>query len=236
MLSIGEFARLGGVSVRMLRHYDELGLLHPARVDEWTGHRRYEVGQFAALNRMVTLNQLGFPLAQIAELLRAGVADAELRGMLRMRRAELERQVHDTRHRVAQIDARLRLIESEYAMSEQSVVVKRVEPMRIAALSGLTRFGLSVEDLFVRACDAADAASLSRTSPVGWFVPEPSVSDDAVRVHAGFVTAVDAPGLEIVDMPAVEVASVIHRVPDGNHRARAPDTRPMGRQPGTRQR
>ncbi|MPY80428.1 MAG: MerR family DNA-binding transcriptional regulator [Actinophytocola sp.] len=45
MLSIGEFARLGDVSVRMLRHYDDLGLLRPVQVDEWTGRRRYDVGQ-----------------------------------------------------------------------------------------------------------------------------------------------------------------------------------------------
>jgi hypothetical protein len=39
MFSIGEFARLGGVSVRTLRHYDEIGLLRPAAVDPDTGYR-----------------------------------------------------------------------------------------------------------------------------------------------------------------------------------------------------
>lgn len=164
MVNIGEFARLGDVSVRMLRHYDDLGLLRPAQVDERTGHRRYEVRQLGDLNRIVTLKELGFTLRQVGDLLRDGVDAAELLGMLRMRRAELERQANDTRHRVAQIDARLRLIESEHDMSEQEVVVKRVEPMRIAALSEMTQFGVSVEDLFIRACGAIDAAELPRTS------------------------------------------------------------------------
>jgi hypothetical protein len=105
--------------------------------------------------------------------------------MLRLRRAELERQVDDNRHRVAQIDARLRLIESEYEMSAQEIVVKHVEPMRIAALSDLIEPD----------------------------VPEPSVSDEALRVYAGFAVTGDAPGLQIVEMPAAEVASVIHRGP-----------------------
>lgn len=213
MLSIGEFARLGDVSVRMLRHYDDLGLLCPAQVNEWTGHRRYEVSQLRELNRIVALKELGFTLAQVGGLLRDGVADDELRGMLRSRRAELEQQVHDTRHRIAQVDARLRLIESEYAMSESDIVVKHIEPMRIAALTDITRFGVSVEDLFIQACDAVDAAGLPRTSPMGWFVPDPSVSDDAVRVHAGFTVTGDAPGLEFVALPAVEVATVIHHGP-----------------------
>lgn len=41
MLKIGDFARLGQVSVRMLRNYDELGLLVPAHVDPWTNYRSY---------------------------------------------------------------------------------------------------------------------------------------------------------------------------------------------------
>ena len=41
MFSIGEFARLSGVSVRTLRHYDEIGLLRPAIVDQDTSYRGY---------------------------------------------------------------------------------------------------------------------------------------------------------------------------------------------------
>jgi DNA-binding transcriptional MerR regulator len=42
MYSIGEFARHGRVSVRMLRHYDAIGLLEPVCVDSVTGYRFYE--------------------------------------------------------------------------------------------------------------------------------------------------------------------------------------------------
>jgi DNA-binding transcriptional MerR regulator len=45
MFSIGEFARLGGVSARTLRHYDEIGLLRPAAVDTGTGNRGYSAAQ-----------------------------------------------------------------------------------------------------------------------------------------------------------------------------------------------
>ena len=47
MFSIGEFARHGRVSVRMLRHYDAIGLLRPACVDPATGYRFYQAGQLA---------------------------------------------------------------------------------------------------------------------------------------------------------------------------------------------
>ncbi len=41
MFRIGEFSKLVQVSIRMLRYYDEVGLLTPAEVDKWTGHRLY---------------------------------------------------------------------------------------------------------------------------------------------------------------------------------------------------
>ena len=41
MLKIGEFSALGRVSVRMLRHYEKLGLLSPGETDAWTGYRSY---------------------------------------------------------------------------------------------------------------------------------------------------------------------------------------------------
>lgn len=122
MLSIGEFARLGGVSARTLRHYDDLGLLRPAQVDEAAGRRRYEIDQLGDLNRIVTLNHLGFSLQEVGEFVRDGVEAAELRGMLRMRRAELELQMRDAHQRIAQIDGRLRLIESLSRAARSSTV------------------------------------------------------------------------------------------------------------------
>jgi DNA-binding transcriptional MerR regulator len=53
MFSIGEFARLGGVSVRTLRHYDEIGLVRPATVDPDTGYRSYSAAQLGQINRIM---------------------------------------------------------------------------------------------------------------------------------------------------------------------------------------
>ena len=59
MFGIGEFARLGTVSVRTLRHYEEIGLLCPARVDPETGYRCYSPAQLEQLNRIIALKELG---------------------------------------------------------------------------------------------------------------------------------------------------------------------------------
>jgi DNA-binding transcriptional MerR regulator len=64
MFSIGEFARLGGVSVRTLRHYDEIGLLRPATVDPDTGYRGYSAARLGQTSRIIALKELGLSLAQ----------------------------------------------------------------------------------------------------------------------------------------------------------------------------
>jgi DNA-binding transcriptional MerR regulator len=89
MFSIGEFARLGDVSVRALRHYDEIGLLKPARVDSVTGYRGYSPDQLGKLNRIIAMKELGLSLAQARRLL-DGITPGELQGMLILRRAQLE--------------------------------------------------------------------------------------------------------------------------------------------------
>lgn len=77
MFSIGDFARHGRVSVRMLRHYDTIGLLRPDRVDAATGYRYYEGGQLARLNRIVALKDLGFTLEQVGRILDDKVSSAQ---------------------------------------------------------------------------------------------------------------------------------------------------------------
>lgn len=62
MFKIGEFSKLSRISIRMLRHYDEIGLLVPEETDPWTGYRRYAAAQLMTANRITALRGLGFSL------------------------------------------------------------------------------------------------------------------------------------------------------------------------------
>ena len=93
MLTIGEFSRLGRISARMLRYYDAIGLLRPEYVAE-NGYRFYDQRQLADLQRIRRLNDYGFPLSQISELLT--LPEAQLAQRIHRRRmdayGELNRQ------------------------------------------------------------------------------------------------------------------------------------------------
>jgi DNA-binding transcriptional MerR regulator len=135
MFSIGEFARLCGVSVRTLRHYDEIGLLRPATVDSGTSYRGYSAPQLGQINRVMALKELGFSLTQIRQLL-DGVTLDELRGMLLLRRAQLEHEVDQHLNQLLGIEARLRSIAREDGMSADDVVAKTIPETGVVMLTG----------------------------------------------------------------------------------------------------
>jgi DNA-binding transcriptional MerR regulator len=136
MMRIGDFSRLSRVSVKTLRYYDELGLIKPARVDEFTGYRYYEYDQYARINRVLALRALGLSLERIGQVLDAGLSVEQLAAMLQMQRAEIERRIGEEQGRLARLNVWLRQLETEDVMSDYEVIVKKVEPVKIASVRG----------------------------------------------------------------------------------------------------
>ena len=95
LLTIGEFARAARLSPKALRLYDELGLLRPFRVDEWSGYRYYAPSQLERARLVAWLRRLGMPLAQIGAVVESPPAEAaeSVAAFLRVTEAEFaERQ------------------------------------------------------------------------------------------------------------------------------------------------
>jgi serine/threonine protein phosphatase PrpC/DNA-binding transcriptional MerR regulator len=90
LLTIGEFARASRLSPKALRRYDSLGLLRPARVDEWTGYRYYSSDQLDQARLVAWLRRLDMPLAKIKEMtgLAPAEAAAEVAAFLRVAEAD----------------------------------------------------------------------------------------------------------------------------------------------------
>lgn len=222
MLNIGDFARHGRVSVRMLRHYDAIGLLRPASVDPHSGYRGYDVAQLSRLNRIVALKDLGFTLEQVATIIDDKVGIDELRGMLRLRRAELENQLATDKVRLAAIEARLRSIEREGAMPTNDVQVKKVDPVRVAELTGVAAgfepasISPVIGPLYHELTHRLEAAGVTPVGPaIAYYEDEPG---GGVLVHAGMPVNEDAvEGVAVVDLPGIERAATIMHQGSMNH-------------------
>ncbi|WP_393059835.1 MerR family transcriptional regulator [Streptomyces sp. LN549] len=222
MFTIGDFARYGRVSARMLRHYDAVGLLHPDRTDPATGYRYYGAAQLARLNRIIALKDLGFTLQQVRAVLDEEVGPEELRGMLRLRRVELEAAMAAAAARLTQVEARLRSIESEGHMPVEDVVIKSVPAVRVAELTAVAA-GYEPEDitpvigpLYERLFPLLGEAGVSPTGPGIARYEDAPEGGGAIVVHAG--VTVSAPvgpvgdtGVTVVELPPFEAATIVHR-------------------------
>jgi len=216
MYTIGEFAALGRVSVRMLRHYDAIGLLVPARVDDRSGYRFYAIEQLPVLLRIAELRELGVGLERIADVSTADDHNSALQRVLAERRRELEESVADDRARIARIDRRLRLLEG---ITMSTVVYKALEPVTVYAVRGIAE-GMGPE--FVGPVVGPLIEGLDRSlAAAGRPIIEPGIfwyddaGDDRLAVHVSYVAEpepVAGDGYEIVELPAVPAAAtIIHR-------------------------
>ncbi len=221
--SIGEFARHGRVSVRMLRHYDAIGLLRPACVDPVTGYRSYEVSQLAELNRLIALKDLGFTLQQVQAILAERVSAAELRGMLRLRRAEIQARIEDEAVRLARVEARLAAIENEDQgrVPPDGVVVKRLPPVRVAEMTG-TAAGYEpeaitpvIQPLYRDLWQRMASAGVAQAGPALAYYEDSPAGDGVIVVHAAVPAAAAAGGghgFAVADLPGADhAAAIIHR-------------------------
>jgi DNA-binding transcriptional MerR regulator len=220
MLTIGEIARLGQVSPRMLRHYDEIGLLKPDRVDSASGYRFYSVRQLESVHRIVALRDMGFGLEQIRQILAEEIPLAELRGMLRLRRSQIEQSVGEEQDRLRRVEAHLRALEWSDIMRLQDVVIKQTTPIRVAQASAerLTHadIGAAFGRLLPHVLAHLEMAGAKPGITVGVYQDEGGTAGEGqITLHAGFeVGDQDVPDSEtvrIVDLPVIEVAAAVYR-------------------------
>lgn len=217
MYTIGEFAAFGHVSARMLRHYDAIGLLRPAEVDERSGYRRYAPEQLGQLLRIVELRSLGCALDDVSVVMAADDPDAALRQLLERRRSELALALADDATRLRRLEARLSALVStqrgESAMSD--VEYKSIAPVTVYATSGIApgsgpeNVSPVIDEILPPLLEALTSAGVDFREP-GIFWYEPVEDTDDLRVWVSW-TAGDDPvendAWQVVALPAVERAA-----------------------------
>src|SRR5262245_42710668 len=148
MIKIGEFSKLAQVPVATLRYYDQVGLLKPIEVDRFTGYRYYSASQLPQLHRIPALKGLGFSLEQIGAVLDEGLTPEQMRGMLRLRHAQISQQLADAHSQLLAVEVRLQQIEREEQLSTYDVMLKHVEPLLVASVRAILPNHSAVGALF----------------------------------------------------------------------------------------
>ncbi|MBR4807917.1 MAG: MerR family transcriptional regulator [Lachnospiraceae bacterium] len=131
MLRIGEFSKLSRVSIRMLRHYDDIGLLKPAEIDEFTGYRYYREEQLFTIGRITSLKDMGFSLTDIIKMLESYDDKEKIDAFLSERQKELSKLSKETEYKLMLLETARKRLRKEQKMS-YNVTVKTI-PERYAA-------------------------------------------------------------------------------------------------------
>lgn len=132
MFKIGEFSKLAQVSVRMLRYYDEAGLLTPAKVDKWTGHRMYSVEQIPRLNKILYLRDSGLSVSEIS--LALAMDKQSLLTLLDKKRSELEYAIQAEQEKLKRIELAENEIRGGNGDLHYNISVKSIPEYQVLSL------------------------------------------------------------------------------------------------------
>jgi DNA-binding transcriptional MerR regulator len=104
LLTIGRLARHTGLTTKALRHYDRVGLLSPAAVDDSTGYRYYEPAQIAQARLVQILRAVDVPLEQVRECLLTPDDEARIHQVLAAHRRRLQSRLDRVRGDLHRVD------------------------------------------------------------------------------------------------------------------------------------
>ncbi|MEO0836423.1 MAG: MerR family transcriptional regulator [Cyanobacteria bacterium J06642_3] len=124
MFHIGEFSKMAQVPASQLRYYDEIGLFAPIESDRETGYRYYSMKQLAQLNRILALKNLGLSLDQVKRFVDDDVSTEEIRGMLALRKAQIQQTLQSEAVRLQVVESRLQQLESKDQPQDDGVILK----------------------------------------------------------------------------------------------------------------
>ena len=143
MYSIGMFSQICRVTPKTLRHYDEIGLLRPCRIDRFTGYRYYSTDQLPRMNQILSLRQMGFSLTEILSLLDGGADERTIRTILELKQRELAARVQEDSQRLRMVENILR--KGTLLMETYNVTIKELPEVKIAYMRTVIQ---GYDDLF----------------------------------------------------------------------------------------
>jgi DNA-binding transcriptional MerR regulator len=121
LYQIGLFSKINHITTKTLRHYDEIGLLKPARIDYTTGYRYYTSEQLPRLHRILALRQLSLSLNEIKEIL-DNPGNTET--LLKLKERELSGHIQEEKQKLSQIKTWLEILKGGNPMNYTPIIKK----------------------------------------------------------------------------------------------------------------
>lgn len=224
MYRIGMFSKLGRVTIKTLRHYDETGLLIPAKVDEENNYRYYTTAQLFRLNEIVALRQMGFSIPEISDI----IDGHNVSLVLEQREKELRSELSSAQDRLFRLENYILEQKEGYAMNYQAVI-KEIPAYTVFSYRTIIPNYAALNEIMPMLGEKVgkNNPGIQCVQPDYCFNVYHDGEYKAENVDVEICQAVtrrgrDGDGVVFKEMPAVTVASVLHRGPyDGLSKAYA---------------
>lgn len=209
MFKIGAFSQLTGVTIKALRYYDRVGLLKPQEVDRFTGYRYYTVSQIDRLNRILALKDLGLSLDEISQVLCENPSAAELRGMLRLKQAQLRQSISEEQARLERVEARLQQIEREGELPVHEVVIRDVAAQHVLRYREILPHPRAIKPFFIQISEALYPSGITPIAPFIALYHQGEYREYDLDVEAAIPVAEDAPASLRLDDERVMTRAIL---------------------------
>jgi DNA-binding transcriptional MerR regulator len=222
LLSIGAFARLTGLSIKALRHYDALNVLRPAIVDPSSGYRYFELEQLSVARTVALLRSIGLPLEEVRELMQA--PEATRRDILSRHHHRLQTQLAEVKNQLEGLAQQLGF----HAPNVYTCAVKELRPQRVLSVRASVspaEAGRHVSRSVLALLSVVERTGASVAgSPMTLYHPTDAADEDLIdqEIAVPFTGPVEGDEQHRVrELPGGRVAFALHRgsyddIPVGN--------------------
>jgi len=211
LLGIGDFSRLAMLSVRMLRHYDQRGLLVPAHTDPFNGYRFYAPTQLRTAGRIRALRDAGCGIDQIAQLLPLFGNTAALRTALTEHAASLTAAAQQIAHQQSLLDTICQQLEEpamSYPVEQRTIPARRVLSLRRTVANYHAEGELWGEFARLTMPEGKGLGPFGQTFGATFFDPDFKEAYVDMAVWGELTKEVAPPaGCVVADLPAQQVAA-----------------------------
>lgn len=152
MFKIGEFSKLTQVSIRMLRYYDEVGLLKPANVDEYTGYRMYAAWQIPILQKIILLRDTKFKIAEIKDIILKS-EKINISAELEKKKRQIQKEIDIEKKRIIKIEDAIKEIEKSNFKIHCNINFKSTQKILILSVRDIIPTYFDEGVLWNRLCD-----------------------------------------------------------------------------------
>ncbi len=144
MKQIGEFAKENGVTIKALHHYEKLGLVLPAKVDEFTGYRYYDENQSDTLAAIAYLKSLGLSLSEVKKIVDGDMASDKFISFLRAKKKQAQVDIGSSQHRYQRISVLIKLLENKNVSGNLNIkeIISMEKQNKIINMTGRELFNL----------------------------------------------------------------------------------------------